>query len=204
MAVEKGFIYLLTHPSDPLLIKVGKTVLAPTKRLHQHNSQLTKAAGKIVAETGQLWELAEWFEVPDCYHAESAFWQRPPMTELPGGSVEVVRLSETSGLDWNWVRDGLTAARSAGIRKDPTKSPSNQSKVGTPQAIAAALKPLGIKIELAEVDDKKKLCYRCGAGHLFFVLPRMAEKLEACPICVSSEFPDQPSSVEFKQIHGRG
>jgi len=186
MAVEKGFIYLLTHPSDPLLVKVGKTVLDPVKRLRQHNTQLDKAAGRVVADTGQLWELAEYFEVPDCYNAESAFWQRPPMTELPGGGVEVIRLSETSGLDWGWVRDGLTAARSAGVRDDVAKRPSDQLKLGTPQALAAALKPVGINIVLADVDGKKKLCYRCKADHVFFVLPRVAQTLEACPICSPS------------------
>jgi predicted GIY-YIG superfamily endonuclease len=52
-----GSLYVLTHPSNPNLYKVGVTVVDPKKRLAQHNTQLDKAAGRVVRETGQKWEL---------------------------------------------------------------------------------------------------------------------------------------------------
>ena len=33
-----GYLYVLAHPSDPDLYKIGVTVLRPEKRLAQHNS----------------------------------------------------------------------------------------------------------------------------------------------------------------------
>ena len=78
-----GYLYVLVHPSDPNLYKVGVTVLDPKKRLAQHNSQLDKAAGRIVQETGQKWEIKKVMEVPDVYWAESAFWGVMPFVDFP-------------------------------------------------------------------------------------------------------------------------
>lgn len=58
--IKPGYIYVLTHPSDPNLYKIGVTVLEPTKRLSQHNSDFSRAAGRVVKETGQKWELKEY------------------------------------------------------------------------------------------------------------------------------------------------
>jgi len=57
--MKPGYIYVLTHPSNPDLYKIGVTILEPTKRLAQHNSDFTRAAGRVVNETGQKWELKE-------------------------------------------------------------------------------------------------------------------------------------------------
>ena len=46
--MKPGYIYVLTHPSDPNLYKVGVTILEPKKRLAQHNSDFSKAAGRDV------------------------------------------------------------------------------------------------------------------------------------------------------------
>ena len=53
VTVKSGYLYVLTHPSDPELFKVGVTILRPEVRLAQHNTQLDKAAGKVVKETGR-------------------------------------------------------------------------------------------------------------------------------------------------------
>ena len=80
---KPGYIYVLTHPSDPDLYKIGVTVLEPKKRLAQHNRELTKAAGLVVKETGQKWELKEYHLVPDPYFAERAFWATTPYSDIP-------------------------------------------------------------------------------------------------------------------------
>lgn len=185
MAVEKGYIYVLTHPSDPTLVKVGKTVLDPQQRLKQHNTQLDKAAGRIVKETGELWVLNEYFEVEDAYFAESVFWQRPPLTEIVfKGKEEVLRLQE-GFLDWNWVEDGLEAARKAGVRKDISLPPKGQviGSILTPKQIYDSLSGSGLKSVRAEVGSKLKLCYECEQGHLFFVPPKLSINLSECPLC---------------------
>lgn len=185
VATEKGYIYVLIHPSDPNLVKVGKTVLDPKQRLKQHNTQLDKAAGRIVKETGDHWVLKEYFEVEDAYFAESVFWQRPPLTEIVfKGKEEVLRLQE-GFLDWNWVEDGLDAVRKAGVRKDNSQPPKGQviGSILTPKQISDSLSGTGLKPVRTEVDGKLKLCYECEKGHLFFVPPKLAITLTSCPLC---------------------
>src|SRR5213083_3496942 len=117
---KAGYLYVLVHPSDPDLYKIGVTVLRPEKRLAQHNSQFDKAAGRIVKETGQKWELKTVIAVPDTYWAESAFWGETPFPLFyPYDGVEVERM------DWPMVQKGLDAAAKAGIRPPPRppKSP---------------------------------------------------------------------------------
>jgi hypothetical protein len=36
-AIRSGYLYVLAHPSDPDLYKIGVTILHPEKRLAQHN-----------------------------------------------------------------------------------------------------------------------------------------------------------------------
>jgi len=49
--MKSGYIYVLVHPSDPNLYKIGITIRNPEQRLAQHNNDYTKAAGRIVKET---------------------------------------------------------------------------------------------------------------------------------------------------------
>ena len=78
MAAKAGFIYVLIHPSDPNLIKVGMTTRNLETRLKEHNTQFDKAAGKVVEATGQKWVIKEFFPVEDTYNAENAFFHRSP------------------------------------------------------------------------------------------------------------------------------
>ena len=72
--MKPAHIYVLTHSSNPNLYKVGVTIRDPKVRLAQHNSDFTKAAGRVVQETGQEWVLKEFHPVDDPYWAEKAFW----------------------------------------------------------------------------------------------------------------------------------
>ena len=67
MAVNSGFIYVLTHPSDPYLIKVGMTTRSPNVRLQEHNTQFDKVVGKVVEATSQEWILKELYAVSEFY-----------------------------------------------------------------------------------------------------------------------------------------
>ena len=119
---RSGYLYVLVHPSDPRLHKVGVTVLDPKKRLAQHNTQLDRAAGRIVQETGQKWELKTVIEVPDVYWAERAFWCVQPCVDFPfRRGVEVEWM-----MDWPQVEKGLAAAARAGVR--PPQPPPRIAK----------------------------------------------------------------------------
>ncbi len=72
--MKSGYLYVLVHPSDPDLYKIGVTILHPEKRLAQHNRHYEEYAGRIVKETSQKWELKTYIAVPDPYCAERAFW----------------------------------------------------------------------------------------------------------------------------------
>src|SRR6266446_3633015 len=63
--MKSGYLYVLVHPSDPDLYKIGVTILHPEKRLAQHNRQHEEYAGQIVKVTGQKWELKTYLAVPD-------------------------------------------------------------------------------------------------------------------------------------------
>ena len=51
--MKSGYLYVLSHPSDPELYKIGVTIRKPEQRLAQHNSDYTQLTGRIVKETGQ-------------------------------------------------------------------------------------------------------------------------------------------------------
>jgi T5orf172 domain-containing protein len=91
---KAGYLYVLVHPSDPDLYKIGVTLLRPEKRLAQHNSQLDKHAGRIVKETGQKWELKTYIAVPDQYWAERAFWGATPFPDFPFRRGEELKLKK--------------------------------------------------------------------------------------------------------------
>jgi hypothetical protein len=96
--MKSGYLYVLVHPSDPDIYKIGVTVVHPEKRLAQHNSQLNKHAGRIVNETGQKWELKTYIAVPDPYWAERAFWAATVYSVMPyRGGVEVEKMPLRAG-----------------------------------------------------------------------------------------------------------
>lgn len=108
---KPGYLYVLAHPPDPELCKVGITILDPVKRLAQHNTQFDKAAGKVVKKTGRKWEIALVVEVPDPYYAEKAFWGATHWPNIPG-----TRGIEVLPMKWELVQKALDAAATAGVR----------------------------------------------------------------------------------------
>ena len=101
MKKQDGFLYVLRHPArvftdyglsdDEYLYKIGVTTRTVKIRLKQHNTDFKKAAGKVVEETGLLWEVQEVYSVQNVYAAESLFWNHSPWADMPFlGGVEVM------------------------------------------------------------------------------------------------------------------
>jgi hypothetical protein len=44
--MKSGYLYVLVHPSDPNLYKVGQTTRHPEERLVEHNSNYAEYAGR--------------------------------------------------------------------------------------------------------------------------------------------------------------
>jgi len=175
--MKSGYIYVLTHPSDTNLFKIGITIHSPTIRLAQHNNDLTKAAGRIVQETGQEWELKEFHPVADPYWAEKAFWNQIPQSAIPyRGGVEIERMT------WNEVSAGLSAAKSAGLRPESLSIPIYE----TTYNVAVKKRLLGRGIVL--LNHVKSVVsgrndFECTNGHQWRTRPRLVMEGEGCPEC---------------------
>ena len=189
MAVKAGFIYVLIHPSDPYLIKVGMTTRSPQVRLKEHNTQFDKVAGKVVEATGQDWVIKEFFAVEDTYNAESAFFHRSPLTELPYAlGDELIKLDDRY-ITWDWVNEGLEMAKSVGIRKDPLQppSPNPKPKKGA-QWIEAQLKDSGLRPLKGFGNGITKVAFECPKGHVFKLDGRTLVRFPFCPVCKPERF----------------
>lgn len=103
MKKQDGFLYILRHPcrvfSDygvedgECLFKIGVTTRTVNVRLKQHNTDFKKHAGKVVQETGQLWEVHEVYTVENVYVAEKMFWKNTKFADIPFmGGVEIIAM----------------------------------------------------------------------------------------------------------------
>lgn len=116
--MKAGYLYVLVHPSNPDLYKIGQTTRHPEKRLAEHNSNYEEYTGQIVKETGQKWELKTYIAVPDPYWAETIFWGATSLVDIP-----FRRGNEVEKMEWEWVQAGLDAANKAGVRPSPKPLP---------------------------------------------------------------------------------
>ncbi len=175
--VKPGYIYVLTHPSDPRLYKIGVTIREPLVRMAQHNSDFTKAAGRIVKETGQEWQLKEFYPVEDPYWAEKAFWSQIPQSAIPyRGGVEVEIMS------WEEVCVGLTAAKDAGIRAVSSAIPAYETAYNVSvkkRLVGRGITLLGhVKSIVSGRND-----FQCSNGHQWRTRPKLVVEGEGCPQC---------------------
>ncbi len=103
MKKQDGFLYILRHPArifadyglmeDEYLFKIGVTTRTVNIRLKQHNTDFKKHAGKVVQETGQLWEVHEVYSVQNVYAAEKMFWGNTKFADIPFmGGVEIIAM----------------------------------------------------------------------------------------------------------------
>jgi len=189
MAVQAGFIYVLTHPSDPNLIKVGMTTRSPQVRLKEHNTQFGKAAGKIVEATGQEWIIKEFFAVEDTYNAESAFFHRSPLTEIPYALNDELLKLDDRFITWDWVNEGLEVAKSVGIRRDTSQAPTPKPKPKKgAQWIESQLKDSGLRPLKGFGNGITKVAFECPKGHVFKISGRSLVRFPFCPVCEPEQF----------------
>ena len=177
---EPGYLYVLAHPSDPQLVKVGRTVQKPEARLAQHNSDFSRIAGQIVLDTGQEWILIEVLEVPDPVHAEAAFWQAAHWHPFRGRpKVEVVCMSAEA------LQAGLDAARKAGVRPKPKPLPDHV------HAYNAWMKKRLVGRDIVLVGHVRskfgKANFRCSNGHEWRTVPNEVAEGKGCPQCGQGE-----------------
>jgi len=191
MAVNAGFMYVLIHPSDPYLIKVGITKRKPEVRLKEHNTQFGKAAGKIVEATGQNWVIKYSFAVDDIYNAESVFFHRSPLTEIPYALHEELIKLDDRFINWDWVNQGLELAKLIGIRNDISQAPIPKPKPQKgKQWIEAQLSGSGLKPLKGFGNGITKVEFKCPKEHIFKLDGRTLVRFPYCPVCKPEQFDD--------------
>jgi hypothetical protein len=174
--MKSGYLYVLVHPSDPDLYKVGQTTLHPEERLAEHNSNYEEYAGQFVKETGQKWELKTYIAVPDPYWAETVFWSATPLADIP-----FRRGIEVGKMEWEWVQAGLDAAKKAGVR--PPQKPLPDYVYANTAWMNKRLEGRGITL-VGHIRSKfGKSTFQCSNGHEWRTVPNNVAEGEGCPQC---------------------
>ena len=173
--MKSGYLYVLVHPSDPDLYKIGQTTRHPEERLAQHNSNYKECTGQIVKETGQKWVLKEYFTVPDPYWAETVFWGATGLADIPGrGGIEVGRM------EWGVVQAGLAAAKKAGIRPI---TPLPSYVYAYTAWMNKRLKGRDISLVGHVTSRSGKATFQCSNGHEWRTRSTYVGEGEGCPQC---------------------
>jgi len=177
--MKSGYLYVLVHPSDPYLVKVGITTRKPEERLVQHNSDDKELTGQIVKETGQKWELKEYIAVPDPVCAEAVFWEATPIPAFcrPKG-IEVMRM------EWSWVKVALGEAKKAGIRQ--TQKPRTRP-VRNREWMIKQLEGTGITMIGRYRGLITGVEFQCARGHVFKKSAGVVAYGKSCPLCLQME-----------------
>jgi len=182
-AMKSACLYVLVHPSDPDLYKIGVTILPPKKRLAQHNRLYKEYAGQIVKETGQKWELKICIAVPDPFWAERAFWGATPFPDMPNQrGIEVVKM------EWQLVQKGLDAAKKAGIRPPRT---TRTTPVRNREWMIRQLEGSGITMIGGYRGLVTGMEFQCEKGHVFKESPGVVANRKSCPCATAT--PGSPS-----------
>lgn len=192
--MKSGYIYVLTHPSNPNLYKIGVTTRNPEVRLAQHNSDPTQLTGRIVKETGCKWELKEFHQVEDPYWAERAFWAATPFADIPfRGGIEVETMT------WDQVLLGIESAKKAGVRTK--SSPVPDHVYAYTASVRKSLKGRDITFSgyvKSIISGRNNFC--CANGHHWRMRAHEVISGKGCPECGLGE----RTSQEVKQIMGAG
>ena len=185
--MRSGYLYVLVHPSNPDLYKIGVTILHPEKRLAQHNQQHKKYAGQIVKETGQKWELKTYIAVPDPYWAERAFWGATNFSDIPyRGGIEVERM------EWKLVQAGLNAAKKAGVRPPPEAELRPDHVYAYTAEMKRRLEGRDITLVGYVTSRSGKATFRCRNGHEWRTRSFNVGEGQGCPQCgIGDRTPDE-------------
>ena len=174
--MKSGYLYVLVHPSDPLLVKIGQTTRHPEERLAEHNCNYEEYTGQIVKETGQKWELKAYIAVPDPSWAETVFWGATPSTDIPfRQGIEVDKM------EWKWVQAGLNAAKKAGVRTPPKPLPDWVYAYTV--WMQKRLKGRDITLVGHVTSRSGKATFRCNNGHEWQTRSAYVAEGKGCPQC---------------------
>lgn len=187
--MKSGYLYVLIHPSDPNLYKIGQTIRHPQKRLAEHNGDHSKHAGRIVKETGEKWELKTYIAVPDPNWAEAVFWAAIGLADIPfREGIEIARM------EWKLVQAGLKAVEKAGVRLPPKPLPDHVYAYTA--WMKKRLEGRGITL-VGYVKSKRsgRNNFRCSNGHEWRTIPNNVAEGEGCPQCEKG----QRTSEEMRQ-----
>ena len=173
--MKPGYLYVLVHPSDPKLYKIGQTIRDPKKVLAQHNSNNNEYTGKIVQETGQEWEIKTYIPVPDPNWAKVVFWDATGLSVIPGR-----RGIEVEKMEWEQVEAGLEAAKKAGVR--PPK-PIPDWVYSYMARVNKRLEGRNIKLLGYVRSMFGRANFQCSNGHLWRTIPKYVAEGAGCPQC---------------------
>ena len=174
--MKSGYLYVLVHPFDPGLYKIGVTIFHPEERLAQHNCHFEEYAGQIVKAIGQKWELKTYIPVPDPYWAERAFWGATPLADIPfSGGIEVRKM------EWAWVQAGLDAAKKARVRPPP-QAPAKRER--NREWMLDQLEGTGITMIGRYGGLIRHTEFQCAKGHVFKESAGHLSYRKSCPCCV--------------------
>jgi T5orf172 domain len=210
---KPGYLYVLGHPSDPGLYKIGMTTRHPDARLVEHNTNVAAYTGRLVKETGQKWELKTSIEVADTVLAEAAFWGATPLADIPfRGGIEVERM------EWKWVEAGLKAAK---LAKPRLAKPVPDWVYAYTAWMIKRLSGRGIELVGQTTSRSGKSKFRCSNGHEWKTRSTPVSEGEGCPECGMGEttfeeiwesaklgylnlltHPEQPGLVKFVITYG--
>ncbi len=188
MTVRPGYIYLLTHPSNSNLIKVGVTTRKPETRLKEHNTHFDKPAGKVVHATGKEWVIKEYYPVEDVYNAESVFWHRPPLTELTYMLDNELLTLNRNLITWDWVNEGLDIAKQVGIRIDRSQPPIPKTKKKGVSDFVSKLQDSDLKPLRGYGNGVVRMPFECPKGHIFKLASKSLARFPFCPMCHPDKF----------------
>ena len=168
--MKPGYVYVLVHPSDEFLVKIGQTTLNPEKRLAQHNTNYRELAGRIVKETGQKWELKEYIAVPDPVWAETVLWEY----------VHRFGKEEVSRMEWKLVQECLDIAKKAGVRPPPKP---RSAPVRNREWMIKQLEGTGITMIGSYRGLVTGVEFQCAKGHVFKQSAGVVAYGKSCPLC---------------------
>jgi hypothetical protein len=190
--MKSGYLYVLVHPSDSNLYKIGVTTCHPEKRLSEHNKNYKECVGQIVKETGQKWEVKTYIDVPDPYWAENVFWGATGLADIPyRNGIEIM------SMDWKTVQTGLNAAKKAGVRPPPPGSSLPNHIYANTAWMKKRLEGRDITL-VGHVRSKTsgRNTFQCSNGHEWRTIPNNVAEGEGCPHCgVGKRSPEEIRNI---------
>ncbi len=179
---KSGYIYILENPARPDLFKIGVTTRTPEERLKEHNSRFDQPAGQIVKETGQKWEIVDYYEVTDIIYAEAKFWQSTGITDIPyryGLEIFPMRFEDVLSGIAEAIRPREKPLTMPSSTLQPKKKASRTKEWADEQLKSTQLRMIGkYRGRFTDVE------FVCKNAHIFKVIPEFIfNDYWICPVC---------------------